>query len=141
VKAVPLEFGGRSEKEEWLRNQEAIEAKQESSKKIQESKSEGKPLNPPKKEYVPPYLLWTVAKAEVPLEPAKRGEESIQAVSAARVPKSQTSSNPTTHTDIKHLFNYKYFRHNDPPKLPRPMPPPDYTAPTPFAAPTPSEAG
>ena len=42
------------------------------------------------------------------------------------------SSDATQYTKMKHVINYKYFRHNDPPKLPAPAPKIDYTAPSPF---------
>ena len=42
------------------------------------------------------------------------------------------SSDATQHTKIKHVLNYKYLRHNDPPKLPTAAPKIDYTPPSPF---------
>lgn len=46
------------------------------------------------------------------LEPAARGTDSIQAVSAANIPQSvlKESSNPTVNTRIKHTLTWKYGR-------------------------------
>lgn len=71
---------------------------------IPESKSVGKPLKPKPTPKIPAQAAWAP-------EPEKRGEMSIQAVSAARLPESTRSSDPTEHTRIKHLTTYKYGRH------------------------------
>ena len=42
------------------------------------------------------------------------------------------SSDVTDHTQIKHVLNFKYARHNDPPKLRQAAPKIDYTVPSPF---------
>jgi hypothetical protein len=42
------------------------------------------------------------------------------------------SSDATEHTKMKHVLNFKYGRHNDPPKLPQPGPKIDYIVPSPF---------
>ena len=53
-----------------------------------------------------------------PLEPAKGGTDSIQAVSAAKLPTSvlkQDSSIPSYQTRMKNVMNFKYINHTKPP--------------------------
>ena len=83
---------------------------------VKESKSVGK---------VPKLLLpkdpnekrQELKPEDLVVEPAKRDDESIQAVSAIKLPQSvlkkPESSDPTQHTRIKQLLNYKYERHLD----------------------------
>ena len=75
------------------------------------SKSVGKDLKPKSDPRIP-------KPSEIKLEPAARGAESIQAVSAAKIPQSvqepkyvpKESSDPTYDTRIRHVLNYKYDR-------------------------------
>lgn len=50
---------------------------------------------------------------EKAIEPAKPGTESIQAVSAARLP--AESSIPSDQTRMKRVVNHKYIMHPKPP--------------------------
>ena len=87
-----------------------LEPWQKPAQPIDTSKSVGKDLKPKSDPKIP-------KPSEIKLEPAPRGAESIQAVSAAKIPQSvqepkyiKESSDPTYDTKIKHVLNYKYER-------------------------------
>ena len=79
------------------------------AEQIMESKSVGKPLK----------VREPRMPQAGPLEPAKRGTDSIQAVSAAKLPtsvlKQGDSSIPSYQTRFQHVMKNKYMNHQKPP--------------------------